>query len=173
MKKYILPLGLVFLLSGVLLFYKFNLVAGLTVSIIGFVLFFSGTVIEDKEKKHTKETVKNSQLYYSEPMSSVEGLQIEPEKQKQNEAIRETRRAEYNEFMLKTKHLFFFGENKYGVRIESVRQDKESGEYYKVTEIATGRGIGFPPSDPEMILETTPQKISKDEMLLLFDKHNV
>ena len=103
------------------------------------------------------------------PLKILEDMKIEAEKQKQIDAQREEERAEYYEFMSKTKLLFFYGQNEYGVRIESVRKDKETGEYYKVIEVATGRGIGFPPSEPEMAFGAPPKKISEEEMQSLID----
>ncbi len=96
------------------------------------------------------------------PLKVIEDMKAEAEKQRA--AKREKERAEYYEFMSKTKLLFFYGQYEYGVRIESIRQDKETGEYYKVIEVATARGIGFPPSEPEMAFETAPEIIFADEV---------
>ena len=89
------------------------------------------------------------------------------EEQKKAADKRDKERSDYYDFMARTKHLFFFGQHDYGVRGESVRQDKETEEYYKVIEIATGRGIGFLQSEPEMAFEVPPERITEEEMELL------
>ena len=102
-----------------------------------------------------------------QPLKIIKDMKMEAEKQKQKTLQREKERLYYNEFISKTKHIFFCNKPVYGQRGESVRQDKTTGEYYYVVEIPTGRGTGFLTSEPEMTFESDPKRITADEVKAL------